>query len=83
MRFILLQKTSEMVGTSGIEPPTTTMSRWCSTTELRAYVVTCKNIITDGVAQAQCQYESFYNNFSDNHSVAYINGENLEYGLYQ
>lgn len=26
-----------MVGTSGIEPPTTTMSRWCSTTELRAY----------------------------------------------
>lgn len=25
-----------MVGTSGIEPPTTTMSRWCSTTELRA-----------------------------------------------
>ena len=26
----------EMVGASGIEPPTTTMSRWCSTTELRA-----------------------------------------------
>jgi hypothetical protein len=25
-----------MVGASGIEPPTTTMSRWCSTTELRA-----------------------------------------------
>ena len=29
-----------MVGTSGIEPPTTTMSRWCSTTELRAYRTT-------------------------------------------
>ena len=27
-----------MVGASGIEPPTTTMSRWCSTTELRAYM---------------------------------------------
>ena len=26
----------KMVGASGIEPPTTTMSRWCSTTELRA-----------------------------------------------
>jgi hypothetical protein len=26
-----------LVGASGIEPPTTTMSRWCSTTELRAY----------------------------------------------
>lgn len=26
-----------MVGTSGVEPPTTTMSRWCSTAELRAY----------------------------------------------
>ena len=26
----------ELVGASGIEPPTTTMSRWCSTTELRA-----------------------------------------------
>jgi multidrug efflux pump len=25
-----------LVGASGIEPPTTTMSRWCSTTELRA-----------------------------------------------
>ena len=29
-----------MVGASGIEPPTTTMSRWCSTAELRA----CLNV---------------------------------------
>ena len=43
-RLILLEfkedyklKIKRMVGTSGIEPPTTTMSRWCSTTELRAY----------------------------------------------
>ena len=28
--------TEVLVGASGIEPPTTTMSRWCSTTELRA-----------------------------------------------
>jgi RecA-family ATPase len=28
--------TRPLVGASGIEPPTTTMSRWCSTTELRA-----------------------------------------------
>jgi hypothetical protein len=34
---VLCPLSSEVVGTSGIEPPTTTMSRWCSTTELRAY----------------------------------------------
>ena len=28
-----------MVGSGGFEPPTPTMSRWCSTPELRAYYV--------------------------------------------
>ncbi len=40
-----------MVGTSGIEPPTTTMSRWCSTTELRAYHKAAKDSIPHKLAQ--------------------------------
>ena len=34
--IIYISLTVYMVGASGIEPPTTTMSRWCSTAELRA-----------------------------------------------
>ena len=40
----------KMVGASGIEPPTTTMSRWCSTTELRACRKAAKDTPTGPLA---------------------------------
>ncbi len=33
------QHVINLVGSGGFEPPTPTMSRWCSTPELRAYIL--------------------------------------------
>ena len=46
-----------VVGASGIEPPTPTMSTWCSTTELRAYRA-MRTIPSRTVARKHCAASS-------------------------